>query len=76
MTRTGYFTRRHLAAHFRNRATDRDLQGRDIEGSHIVLSATLVVIVDNILPHVVVRARILYVRLSSSVVDDEYQHEN
>lgn len=76
MTCTGYFTRRYLAAHFRYRATNRDLQGRDIECGHVILSATLVIVVDNILPHVIVRARILYVSFSSSVVDDEYQHEN
>lgn len=74
--RTGYFTRWQLAAHLRYRTTDRDLQGRDIERGHVVLSATLVVVVDDVFPHVVIRAGVLYVRLSSSVVNDEYQHEN
>jgi len=75
-TRTGYFTRGQLAAHFRDRAADRDLQRRDVERGHVVLSAALVVVVDDILSHIIVRTGILYVRLPPSVVNHEHQHEN
>jgi len=74
--RTGYFTRGQLAAHFRDRAADRDLQRRDVERGHVVLSAALVVVVDDVLSHIIIRTGILYMRFPPSVVNHEHQHEN
>ena len=48
----------------------------DVERGHVILSAALVIVVDDVFSHVVVGPGILDVRLSSSVVDDKHQHEN
>lgn len=68
---------RHLAlGQLRHRPTDRDLQRRYVERRHVVLAAALIVVVDDVLAHVVVRSRILDVRLAPSIVHDEHQHQN
>lgn len=73
---TGYFTRWQLSTHFRYRTANRNLKGGDVERGHVIFSATLVVVVDDILSYVVVGPRILDVRFSSPVVHDEYQDEH
>lgn len=52
-------------------STDRDLQRGDVEGGHVVLAAALIIVVDDVLPDVVVRAGVLDVRLSAPVVHHE-----
>ena len=52
------------------------LEGGDVERRHIVLSAALVLVVDYVFSHVVVRARILDLSFSSPVVDNEDEHKN
>ena len=52
------------------------LEGRDVERRHIVLAAALVLVVDYVFSHVVVRARILDLSFSSPVVDNEDEHKN
>ena len=53
-----------------------DLQRSDVKSCHIVLSASLVLVVDYVFSHVVVRTRILDLSLSSPVVDNEDEHKN
>ena len=55
---------------------DGDLQGRDVEGSHIILAAALIVVVDDVLPDVVVRVLLGVLALLLTVVHDEDQHQD
>ena len=73
---TGYFTRWQLPTHFRYRTANRNLKGGDVERGHVVFSATLVIIIDDILSYVVIGSGILDVRFSSPVIYHEYQDEN
>ena len=54
---------------------DGDLQRRDVEGRHVVLAAALVLVVDDVFPHVVVRVRVLDLRLAPPVVHHEHQDQ-
>lgn len=68
--------RRHFTlCQLGHRASDGNLQRRDVESCHIVFAAAFIVVVDDILPHVVVGAWILDVRLPSSAVHDEHQDQ-
>ena len=55
---------------------DGDLERRDVEGRHVVLAAALVLVVDDVFPHVVVRVRVLDLRLATPVVDHEHQDQH
>lgn len=68
LTHNRHFALRQL----RHRAADRYLQWRNVEGGHVVLAAALVIVVDDVLAHIVVRSRIFDVRLTPPIVDDEH----
>lgn len=51
------------------------MQWSDVEGRHVVLTAALVVVVDYILAHIVIRSRVLDVGLMPSIVHDKDQDE-
>lgn len=51
------------------------LQRCDIKGRHIILAASLVVIVDDILAHIVIGTRIFDMRFTATIVYDEHQDE-
>ena len=55
---------------------DRDLKRRDVKGRHVVLAATLVLVVDDVLANVVVRIRILDLGFAPSIVNDKHQDED
>lgn len=68
---------RHFALRqFRHWTTDGDLQWRDVEGGHVVLTAAFVVVIDDILSDIVIRAGVLDVGLPPSVVDDKHEDQN
>ena len=55
--------------------SDGDLQRGDVEGCHVVLAAALVLVVDDVFPHVIVRVRVLDLRLAPPVVHHEHQDQ-
>jgi hypothetical protein len=69
--------RRHFALRqLGHGPADRYLQWGDVEGRHVVLSAALVVVVDDVLSHVIVRSGVLDVRLSTPAVHDKHQNQH
>lgn len=56
--------------------SDGDLQRGDVEGRHVVLAAALVLVVDDVLPHIVLGAGILDLGLSPPVVDNKDQDKD
>lgn len=69
--------RRHFALHeLRHRAANRYLEGRNVEGRHVILAATFVVVVNDVLSHIIVWSRILDVGLASATVHDEHEHQD
>ena len=56
--------------------SDGDLQRGDVKGRHVVLAAALVLVVDDVLPHVVLGAGILDLGLSPPVVDNKDQDKD
>ena len=50
------------------------LERSDIKSCHIILAATLVLVIDDVLPHVILGSRILDLSLPSSVVHNKYQN--
>lgn len=52
------------------------LEGGDVECCHIILSSSLVLVVDYVFSHVVVWARVLDLSLSPSVVNNKDQDQN
>lgn len=73
--RTLTHQRWHLALRQLRHRSDRDLQRRNVVRGHIVLAAPFIVVVDDVLPDVIIRARIFDVRLSPSVVHHKHQHQ-
>ena len=53
---------------------DGNLERRDVESSHVVLAAALVLVVDDVLPHIVLGPGVLYLRLPPPVVDNKHQN--
>ena len=72
---TLYFLARQTVSG-QGRVGDRYLQRRDVKGGHVVLSAALVLVVDDVLPDVVVRAGVLDLRLAPPVVHHKHQHQD
>lgn len=69
--------RRHFALHQLGHGTaNRYLQGRNVEGCHIVLAATFIIVVNDILSHIIIWSGIFYVRLASTAVHDEHEHQD
>ncbi len=62
--------------HFMSRGSDWDLEGRDVKGRHVILTPALIIVVDNILTDVVIRARVLDLCLSPPVVNNEDEDQN
>ena len=56
--------------------SDGDLQRGDVEGCHVVLAAALVLVVDDVLPHVVLGAGVLDLSLPPPVVDNKDQDQD
>ena len=56
--------------------SDGDLQRGDVEGRHVVLAASLVLVVDDVLPHVILGARVLDLSLAPPVVDNKDQDQD
>lgn len=68
---------RHLALrHLGHRSADRNLQRRNVERGHVILAATFVVVVNDVLAHIIIRARVFDVCLPSSIVDDKDEHQD
>lgn len=57
-------------------AANRYLQRGDIECSHIVFTATFIIIVDNILSYIIIRTRIFDMRLTSPIVYNKHKYQN
>ena len=53
---------------------DGNLERRDVESSHVVLAAALVLVVDDVLPHSVRGPGVLYLRLPPPIVDNKHQN--
>ena len=49
-----------------------NLEWRDIKCSHVIFTATFILIVDDVFPDIIVRIRVLDLGFSPSVVNDEY----
>lgn len=56
--------------------SDGDLQRGDVECRHVVLAAALVLVVDDVLPHVVLGAGVLDLSLPPPVVDNKDQDQD
>jgi hypothetical protein len=50
-----------------------DLERRDVKGGHVVLSTTLVLVVDDVLPDVIVGIWVLDLSFSSSVIHNKHK---
>ena len=55
---------------------DRDLERGDVKSGHVVFAASLILIVDDVLPNIIFWTWILYLSFSSSVVDNKHQDQN
>lgn len=75
-TRTLTHYRHFAVRHLGHRTADWNLQRRDVECGHVILAATFVVVVNDVLAHIIVRSRVLNVRLAPSIVDDKNEHQN
>ena len=53
---------------------DGNLERRDVESSHVVLAAALVLVVDDVLSHIVLGPGVLYLRLPPPIVDNKHQN--
>ena len=56
--------------------SDGDLQRGDVKGRHVVLAAALVLVVDDVLPHVILGAGVLDLSLAPPVVDNKHQDQD
>ena len=56
--------------------SDGDLQRRDVEGCHVVLAASFILIIDYVFPHIIIGAGVLDLSFPPSVVYNENEHQN
>ena len=52
------------------------LQGRDVKRCHVVLAAAFVLVIDDVFPDVVLRARVLDLSLPPPVVHHKHQDQH
>ena len=74
--RGGYFRSRQRVMAKVGIGCHRDLERRDVERRHVVLTAALVLVVDDVLADVVVGVRVLDLGLATPVVHDEHKHQD
>lgn len=64
---------RHFALRqLRHRSTDRYLERCNIESCHIILAATFIIVVNDVLSHIIIWSWIFNMRLPTSTVDNEH----
>lgn len=60
---------------FGHRATDWDLKRRDVECSHVILTTSFIVIVDDVFSHIIVWTWIFNVGFSPPTVHNKHEHQ-